>query len=241
MRIRGQQAESALSAASSRSQQASREATKVAVLISGNGSNLQALIDAAKAPDYPAQIALVISNKPGAYGLRRAREAGIEAQVLPHTEYPNREQYDDALHGLLQAHGIEIICLAGFMRLLTPGFTEKWSGRMLNIHPSLLPAFRGLHTHREALAAGVKFHGATVHFVVPEVDAGPIVIQAAVPVLPDDTEEVLAARVLAAEHQIYPYALRKLAEGKLRIESGRVLKSAQAVHEYTFFNPDIRF
>jgi phosphoribosylglycinamide formyltransferase-1 len=241
MRIRGQQAESALSAASSRSQQASREAIKVAVLISGNGSNLQALIDASREPGFPARIALVISSKADAYGLARAREAGIETLVVSPAEYPNREQYDSALHGLLEAHGIEIVCLAGFMRLLTPGFTEKWFGRMLNIHPSLLPSFRGLHTHREALATGVKFHGATVHFVVPEVDAGPIVIQAAVPVLPDDTEETLAARVLRAEHQIYPYALRKLAEGKLRIENGRVLKSQQTVQEYTLFNPDVRF
>ncbi len=214
---------------------------KTAVLISGNGSNLQALIDATAEKDFPTGITLVISNKKEAQGLERAREAGIEALVLPHNEYANRELYDEALHGLLLTHTIDFVCLAGFMRLLTPGFTERWFGKMLNIHPSLLPSFRGLHTHREALAAGVKFHGATVHFVVPEMDSGPIVVQACVPVLPDDNEETLRARVLSAEHKIYPYALKLLATGKLRIESGRVVKTKQAVHEYVMFNPDVRF
>lgn len=184
---------------------------RVAVLISGSGSNLQALIDAAQQPDYPARIVRVISNKPDAYGLERAALAGIPTTVLPHKDYPSREAYDAALHEVLAEAGAEIVCLAGFMRILTTEFVEKWQGRMLNIHPSLLPAYRGLDTHARALADGAKTHGCTVHFVVPELDAGPIILQAEVPVLAGDTPDTLAARVLEQEHRIYPEALRRIA------------------------------
>ncbi len=193
------------------------EKIRTAVLISGSGSNLQALLDAAEQPDYPARIVLVISNKPHAHGLERAGRAGVKTLVLPHTDYTTREAYDGALHAALTGTNIELVCLAGFMRLLSPGFVEKWHGRMLNIHPSLLPAFPGLHTHRRALEAGVKFAGCTVHFVTAGCDEGPIVAQAEVPVYEDDTEATLAARILAEEHRLYPQALRDLAEGKLRV------------------------
>jgi len=210
---------------------------RVAVLISGSGSNLQALIDAAADPSYPAEIALVISNKADAYGLTRAQNASIPTQVISHKDFPDRSQFDAAIQKALAEHTIDIVCLAGFMRILTSEFTQKWFGKMLNIHPSLLPSFKGMHTHQAALDAGVKIHGCTVHFVVPEMDAGPIVIQAAVPVLPDDTADALGARVLAAEHQIYPYALKRLCDGTLKLIDGKVSKSKQAVHEYALFNP----
>lgn len=183
---------------------------RVAVLISGSGSNLQALIDAASHADYPAQIVVVISNKDDAYGLERARQAGIRTEVLRHNAYPSRESYDAAIHDLLLHYKVDIVCLAGFMRILTSAFVESWRGKMLNIHPSLLPAYRGLHTHARALADGAKTAGCTVHYVVPELDAGPIIAQAEVPVLEGDTEETLAARVLEQEHRIYPEALKAL-------------------------------
>ena len=185
---------------------------RVAVLISGRGSNMTALIEAAKAKDYPAEIVLVISNRPEATGLARARAAGVTTAIVDHTLFgKDRTAFERALDAELQTHRIDLVCLAGFMRLLTPWFVNRWSGRMLNIHPSLLPQFKGLHTHRRALEAGVKRHGATVHFVVPEMDAGPIVIQDSVAVHDNDTEETLAARVLELEHQIYPRALRAVA------------------------------
>lgn len=184
---------------------------KTAVLISGGGSNLQALIDACREPSFPAEIALALSNNAQAYGLERAARAGIPTQVISHKDYPSREAFDAALHGALTENGVEIVCLAGFMRLLTPGFVEKWRGSMLNIHPSLLPAYKGLHTHRRVLEAGEKESGCTVHFVTPELDAGPVILQARVPVLPGDTEKTLAARVLEREHVIYPEALRRVA------------------------------
>lgn len=212
----------------------------VAVLISGRGSNLQALIDASGAPDFPARIALVISNKGDAAGLACAAQAGIPVRVIAHGDHPSRESFDAALDAALQAAGIEIVCLAGFMRLLTAGFVGKWRGRLLNIHPSLLPAFKGVRTHEAALEAGVKIHGCSVHFVTEEMDSGPIVIQAAVPVLPGDSPETLGARVLKAEHQIYPYALKALTSGTLRLENDQAVLTKQAAHEYTFFNPDIR-
>lgn len=183
---------------------------RVAVLVSGSGSNLQALIDAASAPDYPAAIHLVISNNADAYGLERARKAGIATCVLNHRDYPSREAYDAALHEALVEAKTDIVCLAGFMRILSAGFVAQWEGRMLNIHPSLLPAYRGLHTHERAIADGAKTAGCTVHLVVPELDAGPILAQAEVPVLPDDTPDTLAARVLKEEHRIYPAALKSL-------------------------------
>ena len=188
---------------------------RVAVLISGRGSNMTALIDAAKAEDYPAAIVLVVSNRPEAPGLFRARDEGIATAVLDHQPFgENREAFERALDDILKAHRIDLICLAGFMRLLTPWLVTRWTGRMLNIHPALLPQFKGLNTHRRALQAGVARHGATVHFVVPETDSGPIIVQDSVPVLAGDTEASLAARVLTVEHRIYPEGLRLVAEGR---------------------------
>ncbi len=193
---------------------------RVAVLISGRGSNMVALIEAAKAKDYPAEVVLVVSNVPDAAGLDRARQDGIATAVVDHRAFgKDREAFERALDERLAAHRIELICLAGFMRLLTPWFVTRWSGRMLNIHPALLPQFKGLHTHRRAIDAGAGRHGATVHFVVPEMDAGPIILQDSVPVLKDDTEEALAARVLAVEHRIYPQALRLVAEGRVALDA----------------------
>jgi phosphoribosylglycinamide formyltransferase 1 len=188
---------------------------RVAVLISGRGSNMASLIEAAKDDSYPADIALVVSNRPDAAGLGHARSQGITTAFVDHTQYgKDREAFERALQDVLAAHRIDLVCLAGFMRLLTPWFVDQWQGRMLNVHPALLPAFKGLHTHERALAEGVKTHGATVHFVSSEMDSGPIIAQAEVPVLPGDTPETLAARVLEAEHRIYPQALRRVAEGR---------------------------
>jgi phosphoribosylglycinamide formyltransferase 1 len=185
---------------------------RVAILISGRGSNMASLIAAAKDDSYPAEIALVVSNRPDAVGLARAKSQGIATAVVDHTRYgKDREAFEHALQDVLIAHRIELVCLAGFMRLLTPWFVEQWQGRMLNIHPALLPAFKGLQTHERALAAGMKTHGATVHFVSPEMDSGEIIVQAEVPVRDGDTPETLAARVLEAEHRIYPQALKKVA------------------------------
>jgi phosphoribosylglycinamide formyltransferase-1 len=197
------------------------ERRRVAVLISGRGSNMVSLIEAAHDPAYPAQIVLVVSNRPNAGGLERARAAGILTAVIDHKQHPDRESFDAALDRTLRQHGIEIVCLAGFMRILTPGFVEGWAGRMLNIHPSLLPEFKGTDTHRRALAAGVARHGCTVHFVTPELDSGPIVAQAEVPVLPHDTEDTLAARVLAQEHLLYPRALALVASGRPTLDPAR--------------------
>ena len=194
---------------------------RVAVLISGRGSNMAALIEAAKDKTYPAEIVAVISNRPDAGGLMVARANGITTEVVDHTAFgKDRTAFESALQAVLEKHRIDIVCLAGFMRLLTAGFVKQWQHRILNIHPALLPAFKGLDTHRRALEAGVKVHGATVHFVVPEMDSGPIIAQAAVNVRPGETEKELAARVLKAEHQIYPLALKLLAEGRLQIENG---------------------
>ena len=193
---------------------------RVAILISGRGSNMVALIAAAKAPDYPAEIALVISNRPDAAGLARAQAEKIPTAVVDHTRYgKDRAAFERAVQAELEAHRIELVCLAGFMRLLSPWLVERWRGRMLNIHPALLPAFKGLDTHRRALAAGAKTHGATVHLVVPDVDSGTIVLQEAVPIVAGDTEETLAARVLAVEHRLYPQALKLLAQGRVLSES----------------------
>jgi phosphoribosylglycinamide formyltransferase-1 len=194
---------------------------KVGVLVSGNGSNLQTLIDLCAAPDFPAEIALVISNKPGVGALDRAARAGIPTQVIPHQEFPDRIAFDQAIDASLRAAGIEFICLAGFLRVLSEMFVELWRDRIINIHPSLLPSFTGLHTHRRALEAGVRFHGCTVHIVRPVLDDGPILVQAVVPVLPGDDEQALAARVLKAEHRIYPLALRLVAEGRVTVEGTR--------------------
>jgi phosphoribosylglycinamide formyltransferase-1 len=200
---------------------------RVAILISGRGSNMAALIEAAKAKDYPAEIALVVANREDAAGLLRAKESGIETSVVDHAPFgADREGFERALQAVLDSRRIEIVCLAGFMRVLTPFFVGHWSERMLNIHPSLLPSFKGLDTHEHALAAGVKIHGATVHFVVPKLDSGPILMQGAVPVHESDTAGSLAARVLEVEHQIYPRALRLLAEGRVRFVDGRCVVQA---------------
>jgi phosphoribosylglycinamide formyltransferase-1 len=196
---------------------------RAAVLVSGRGANMTALVAAAKRADYPAEIALVLSNRPDAAALGRARDSGVATAVVDHTLYgKDREAFEHAVQAVLENHRIELVCLAGFMRLLTPWLVTRWTGRMLNIHPALLPAFRGLDTHERALAAGVKIHGATVHFVVPEVDSGPIVAQAAVPVLDGDTPETLAERVLMVELRLYPLALALVAGGKVSIAGDRV-------------------
>jgi phosphoribosylglycinamide formyltransferase-1 len=195
---------------------------RVAVLISGRGSNMAALIEAAKDPNYPAEIVLVVSNRPNAGGIALARNAGIATTIIDHTDYgPDREAFERALQAVLDGSGIEIVCLGGFMRLFTPWFIKQWEGRMLNIHPALLPAFKGLHTHERALSEGAREHGATVHLVSLGMDEGPIVCQAAVPVRTGDTVETLAARVLTVEHKLYPLALKWLAEGKLRVADGK--------------------
>lgn len=201
---------------------------RTAILISGRGSNMDALIAAARAQDYPAEIALVLSNRPDAPGLANAKAAGIAVAAVDHKIYAGREEFERSLQVVLETYRIDFICLAGFMRLFTPWFINQWRERMLNIHPALLPAYRGLHTHERALADGVKIHGCTVHFVVPEMDEGPIVAQAAVPVLDGDTADTLGARVLAREHEIYPLALRLVASGAVRIEGNRVLGALPA-------------
>jgi phosphoribosylglycinamide formyltransferase-1 len=196
---------------------------RVAILISGRGSNMASLIEAAQAADFPAEIALVLSNRPDAEGLERAKAAGIATLAIDHKAFPDRESFDRALDAALNEHDIAFVCLAGFMRVLTDGFVERWSGRMINIHPSLLPLYRGTQTHRRALGDGVLVHGCTVHFVVPELDAGPIIAQAVVPVVPGDTEQSLAARVILQEHRLYPQALRMICDGTAQLESGRVM------------------
>lgn len=194
---------------------------RVAILISGRGSNMTALIEAAKAKDFPADIVLVVSNIAGAAGLARASEAGIATATVESKPFgKDREAFERKLQDTLVSHNIEIVCLAGFLRLLTRWFVKQWDGRMINIHPALLPSYKGLHTHERALADGVKIHGATVHFVVPEMDSGPIIMQGAVAVRDDDTPDLLAARVLEIEHQIYPDSLRLVASGRTRIENG---------------------
>ena len=195
---------------------------RVGVLISGRGSNMAALIGAAKEEAYPAQIVLVLSNRPAAAGLASARAAGIATAVVDHTAYGKaRERFEQAMQAELETHRIELVCLAGFMRLLTPSFVRRWQGRMINIHPALLPAFKGLNTHQRVLDAGVRIHGASVHFVVEETDGGPIIAQGVLAVRDDDTAASLADRVLAIEHKIYPAALALLASGRLAVVDGR--------------------
>ncbi len=195
---------------------------KIAVLISGRGSNLQSLIDAAAAGELGAEIALVVSNVPDAPGLERAAKAGIPAETIDHRDFEGREPFENALHAALSARSIELVCLAGFMRLLTGNFVGKWRDRLINIHPSILPAFKGLHTHERAIEAGVRFSGCTVHFVTPEMDDGPIIAQAVVPVLQGDTPGDLAARILAEEHKLYPLAVRLIAEGRAKMAGNKV-------------------
>jgi phosphoribosylglycinamide formyltransferase 1 len=196
---------------------------KVAILISGRGSNMQALIDASAAASFPAEIVVVIANVPGAAGIARATAAGISTLVVDHKAFAGRGWFEDALDQALRARGVELVCLAGFMRLLTDEFVTKWRDRLINIHPSLLPAFRGLHVHERVIAYGARFSGCTVHFVRPAMDDGPIIIQAAVPVHIDDDADRLAHRVLAEEHRIYPIAVRLIAEGRTRVADERVI------------------
>ena len=193
---------------------------KTAVLISGRGSNLQALIEANERPGFEAEIVTVLSNRPEAHGLVRAKQAGIPTTLIDHHDYADRAQFDEALHHALMEAGAELVCLAGFMRILGAPFVERWPDKVINIHPSLLPAFQGLDVHERVLEAGVRVTGCTVHFVVPELDSGPIIVQAAVPVHPDDTPERLEVRVLEAEHQCYPLAVRLIAQGRVRVVGG---------------------
>lgn len=196
---------------------------RVAILISGRGSNMTALIEAAADPDFPAEIALVLSNRADAGGLARAAEAGIATAVIDHKGFSNRAEFDAAMDERLRAEAIDLVCLAGFMRLLSDGFVEAWRDRMINIHPSLLPLFPGLDTHERAIEAGMRVHGCTVHFVRAQMDSGPIIGQAAVPVTLDDTPETLSKRVLAAEHQLYPLALALVAGGIATVENERLV------------------
>ena len=211
---------------------------KVAVLISGRGSNMQSLVRACAAPDYPAEIVLVLSNRADAAGLDFARDAGIATAVISHKDFSDRASFDAAMDAEIRRHGAELICLAGFMRLLDARIIEAWRDRMINIHPSLLPSFRGLDTHERALEAGVKLAGCSVHFVRPDVDTGPIIAQAAVPVLPGDTPDSLAARILEQEHLVYPMALRLVAEGRVRVEGDRAIVDAPAT-AMSLRNPDL--
>lgn len=214
-------------------------ARPVAVLVSGRGTNLQALLDAAAAPDYPARVVRVISNRPGVAALERAAAAGVVGAVVDHRRFADRPAFEDALHAALVDAGAELVVLAGFMRLLTDGFVERWRDRLINIHPSLLPAFKGLDTHARALAAGVRLHGCTVHFVRPAMDAGPIIAQAAVRVGPDDTADDLAARVLRAEHRLLPAVVRWWAEGRLGVHDERVRVAGAAATDGALYGPEL--
>ncbi len=210
---------------------------KVGALISGRGTNLQALIDAAADPDFPAEVVLVVSNQPDAAGLARAAAAGIPAVTVDHRAYDGREAFEEAMTAALTAAGVELICLAGFMRILTESFVDHWWDRLINIHPSLLPAFRGLHVHERVLEHGTRFSGCSVHYVRPAMDDGPIIVQAAVPVLSDDTAETLAERVLAEEHIVYPLAVRLIAEGRVRVVGERVTITGALAPRGALINP----
>ncbi|HKU96882.1 MAG TPA: phosphoribosylglycinamide formyltransferase [Vineibacter sp.] len=192
---------------------------KAGVLISGRGSNLLALLDACAAADFPAEIALVVSNRADAAGLAHAARFGVPSTVVPHRDFPDRERFDHAVSAALEDAGVELVCLAGFMRIFSPWFPAHWANCLINIHPSLLPSFKGLHVQQQAIDAGVRVSGATVHFVTNDLDGGPIVAQATVPVHPDDTADTLAARILQAEHALYPLALRWFAERRVRLQS----------------------
>ena len=212
---------------------------RTAILISGRGSNMMSLVEAARSPVYPAEIVAVISNRPDAAGIQWAKAQGLATVALDHKAYKTRDAFEADLQKTLEKAHVELIALAGFMRLMTPGFVNAWQNRMINIHPSLLPSFKGLHTHEQALAAGVKVAGCTVHFVRPEMDVGPIIAQAAVPVLPGDTADTLGARVLAAEHKLYPNALRLVASG-LAVVNGEKVTISQDVNETSpLFSPNL--
>ena len=211
---------------------------KVGVLISGRGSNMAALIKAAKAADYPAEIAVVVSNVVGAPGLKLAQDAGVATAVIPHKGFPDRESFDRAVSAELEKHGVGLVALAGFLRIQSPWFPAHWQDRIINIHPSLLPAFPGLHVQQQAIDAGARISGCTVHFVTADLDAGPIIAQAAVPVLPDDTADTLAARILRQEHRLYPTVVRWFAEGRLSVAGSQVAVSGVPAGATLLFSPD---
>lgn len=204
---------------------------RLVVLISGRGSNLQAILDQAASGELPVEVAAVISNRPGVHGLERARQAGVPALELDHKHFADRPAFEAALIALIDQQQADLVVLAGFMRVLTAGFTEHYRGRLFNIHPSLLPKFRGLHTHERAIEAGESEHGASIHFVTAELDGGPIIVQARVPVLAGDDADALAARVLEQEHRLYPLAIRWFAEQRLRLEGDQVCFDGQALTE----------
>jgi phosphoribosylglycinamide formyltransferase-1 len=210
---------------------------RIAILISGRGSNMMSLVEAARSPGFPAQVVAVLANRADAAGLAWAAGQGLKTGVVEHKAYAGRESFEAALEAALAEHRPDMICLAGFMRVLTAGFVGRWQGRMINIHPSLLPSYKGLHTHERALADGVRIVGCTVHFVVPEMDAGPIIAQAAVPVRDGDTAETLGARVLSAEHKLYPHALRLVASGAAQLVDGRVRIAAHESRAQLFSPP----
>lgn len=210
---------------------------KVGVLISGRGSNLAALIEAARAADYPAEIACVVSNRADAPGLGIAAAAGIPTAIVSHRDHPDRESFDRAVSGELERHGSGLVVLAGFMRIFSPWFPARWANRLINIHPSLLPAFKGMHVQRQALDAGVRLSGCTAHLVIPDLDSGPIIAQAAVPVLAGDTEETLSARILRQEHRLYPLVVRWFAEGRVNIAGNKVTVEGVACDATLLFSP----
>ena len=212
---------------------------RVAIFISGRGSNMQALANACDTPDFPAEVALVLSNRSEAAGLDFARAKGLATLVISHKDYASRDAFDAAIEEALQTAAVEFICLAGFMRLLTDSFVNRWRDKMINIHPSLLPAFKGLETHQRIIDAGARISGCTVHYVRPEMDEGPIIAQAAVPVSPDDTADALAARVLEAEHRLYVYALRMLASGLIRVVNEKVVYSEVGAADGLLISPSI--
>lgn len=212
---------------------------KVAVLISGRGTNLQALIDACSAEAFPAELVVVVSNVAGAAGLARAEAAGVATAVIEHRGFDDRPSFEDAVHDALKSAGAELVCLAGFMRILTEDFVARWRDRLINIHPSLLPAFRGLNVHERVLEYGARFSGCTVHFVRATMDDGPIIVQAVVPVVPDDTPEALAERVLAEEHMIYPLAVQLIAEARIRVSDERVLVRDARAPRGALINPSL--
>lgn len=212
---------------------------RVAILISGRGSNMMALVEAARAPGYPAEIVSIVASRPDAAGVAWAEAQGLPTVALDHKSYATREAFDDAVHAALTEARVDLIALAGFMRIQSAAFVRKWQGRQLNIHPSLLPLFKGLHPHKQALDAGVKISGCSVHFVTEEMDSGPIVAQAAVPVLDGDTPETLAARILVAEHKLYPHALALVASGRAILNGGSVRSGSTASRPDGLFSPQL--
>lgn len=212
---------------------------KVGVLISGRGSNMAALVEAAKAPDYPAEIAVVVSNVAGAPGLTIAQNAGVATAAISHRGFADRETFDRAVSVELEKHGVGLVALAGFMRIFSPWFPTRWAGRLINIHPSLLPSFKGLHVQQQAIDAGVRLSGCTVHFVIPDLDAGPIIAQAAVPVLPDDSEATLSARILRQEHRLYPLVVRWFAEGRISLSDAKVAVAGLPEGTTLLFSADL--